>query len=527
MSSDDSPAGLAGGVEGGAARPAASRLAEWAHAVAVGGLVLYAFFAPGSIAAAWIAISIAVCGWLARTLLTRRANLRRTPLDLPLWLLFAWTALSALLSAEPDISLRKLPAAATFLFFYIALAIPRARREVTAVACAMIAGAGVCTLWGVAELARGRGVLINAVTTSSPYSGAVELQPGDCVWRVAGRRVNSVAEIDEALRLAPTGTRPALSVIARGEHVELEGPVVTEEVKAAPSPSGLVGAGRSRRFRVSGWTRHYETFAETLQIAAQLALGFALAYWRRDSAGARRRALLFLAAFALLAGGIALTAMRTTLVAAAAGALVVAWRAMAAGAGTRLSTRRARLAVAGVVVCVLSLGALAVWRTRPEGALRLRDDSSRLRLEVGRAALARVPSRPVFGHGADAVRRHWAEWGFPGDVMVHTHSTPLQLAFDRGLPALAFWLWLLAAFWLTVTRAERLFRAGPDAPSHGLLLGAAGATAGFFASSLVNYNFGDAEVALMLWWLMGSVATMVSGEQSAVSSEQPVLGSRQ
>jgi hypothetical protein len=26
---------------------------------------------------------------------------------------------------------------------------------------------------------------------------------------------------------------------------------------------------------------------------------------------------------------------------------------------------------------------------------------------------------------------HWNEWGFPGKDMLHLHSTPLQLAFDR------------------------------------------------------------------------------------------------
>jgi O-antigen ligase len=157
------------------------------------------------------------------------------------------------------------------------------------------------------------------------------------------------------------------------------------------------------------------------------------------------------------------------------------------------------------VVCALVLGAFAVWRTRAEGAILLRDDSSRLRLAIARAALSRVAARPLAGHGVDAVHRHWREWGFPGDDVVHTHSTPLQLAFERGLPALFFWLWLLAAFWLTLTRAERLLRASADATAHGLLLGAAGAFAGFCASSLVNYNFGDAEVMLLIWWLMGSV----------------------
>jgi O-antigen ligase len=134
-------------------------------------------------------------------------------------------------------------------------------------------------------------------------------------------------------------------------------------------------------------------------------------------------------------------------------------------------------------------------------------------LTVARIALARIPIHPFFGHGMDAMHRHWTQWGFPGQDMLHAHSTPIQLAFDRGLPALLLWLWLLIAFWLVLTRAEKQFRGSPDARAHGLLLGATGSLAGFFASSLVNYNFGDAEVALVLWWLMGTVVRIESSEQ--------------
>ena len=221
---------------------------------------------------------------------------------------------------------------------------------------------------------------------------------------------------------------------------------------------------------------------------------------------ARLLGALYAAAFVLLAAGIALTAMRTVLFAFVAGACVVLlrWRAVA--------RPRARVAVAFAVVLVCALGAFAVWRTRAAGALRLQDESARLRYEVASHALARIPLHPLLGHGMDAVHQHWHEWGFPGTDMLHAHSTPIQLAFDRGLPALLIWLWLMLTFWLVTTRAERRRRASPDAGTHGLLLGATGALAGFFASSLVNYNFGDAEVTLLLWWLMGAVVR-TTGEE--------------
>jgi hypothetical protein len=360
----------------------------------------------------------------------------------------------------------KLINVSTLLMFYLTQALVT-RRTAVLLAVLLIVSGSAGALWGAGELAVGRGVVVRRLSVDSPLRRATPLREGDAVWRVNGGRVSTVEEIDEAIRRTPAGERVRLSVVSRGEHVEWPGAVVGEEVRAAPSPSGITeGGGRTHSFRASGWTRHYETFAEVLQIVAQFALGFALAFWLRrehegekglrDSADeakrARRRVRLAGAAFAALAAGVALTAMRTTLVAFAVGACVVAWRAAARG--------RQRALVAAAVAAVLLLGAAVVWRTRADGALRLGDASASLRFRVARVAVERTPAHPLFGHGMDAVHEHWAEWGFPGKDMLHAHSTPVQLAFDRGLPALLFWLWLMFVFWRTASRAERLWRGG-------------------------------------------------------------------
>ena len=103
----------------------------------------------------------------------------------------------------------------------------------------------------------------------------------------------------------------------------------------------------------------------------------------------------------------------------------------------------------------------------------------------------------------DAMKLHWNEWGFPGKDMVHLHSTPLQLAFDRGLPMLALWLWLMIAFWFYLWRSVRQSSELSDTNTFGLLLGALGALTGFLASSIVNYNYGDSEVNMLFWFVMG------------------------
>jgi len=211
-------------------------------------------------------------------------------------------------------------------------------------------------------------------------------------------------------------------------------------------------------------------------------------------------------ATAILTIGIVFTAMRTILIAFAIGATVIAWRSLRGAY---------KVAFTFAVFFVLALGAAVVWQTRAPDALLLGDPSSSLRAEVARVGVSRVLVHPVFGHGMDAMKLHWNEWGFPGKDMIHLHSTPLQLAFDRGLPMLALWLWMVVAFWVYIARAERSARDLSDTSSYGLLLGILGALIGFLASSLVNYNYGDAEATMMFWFLMGLAMVLARRESPA------------
>jgi len=344
------------------------------------------------------------------------------------------------------------------------------------------------------------------------------LREGDVVWRVNQRRVSSVAEIDELIRSTPAGGRARLSVISRGEHVEWPGAIVTDEMRRESSPSGITGGGRAHRFRASGWTRHYGTFAELLQIIGQLALGFTFARWLRGPAKGEHAfrlspsSILPALSFVILAVGIGLTAMRSSLIAFAFGIGVIAWRATV--------NRRQRVILAAVVILILGIGGVAIWRTRAGGSLTLTDPSASTRVQVAMVAARRIILHPIVGHGMDAMHRHWNEWGFPGTDMLDAHSTPIQLAFDRGLPALGLWLWLMYLFWRQAARVE--LNARHDSTSvHGLALGITGALAGFLISSLVNYNFGDSEVSLLLWWMMGALAVLSRNSAGHQKETQP------
>ena len=454
-------------------------------------------------------------GWLVRTISSGKTGFRRTAFDLPIWLFFVWTAASSFLSQEPRISIAKIQSTCVFLLFYLTQAIVTRRTAVLLVAVMILSGVAG-TLYSLYDLALGRGVMIESIAPDSPLR-ALHIREGDAVWRIGGRRIYSVADIDEAIRNSQTGSELTVSVISQGEHLERPGLTVTGMIKKTPSPSGIVGAKATHRFRASGWTRHYETYSEILQILAQLAFGLALANFKNH--GLNRWAKLAWAAAALLALGIALTAMRTVLVALAVGVCVISVRSLG---------RRAKVVSLASVLILLAVGAFIVYQTRAQHALRLQDPSSTLRVQVARIGASRIMLHPLFGHGMDSMHLHWREWGFPGSDMLHLHSTPLQLAFDRGLPALIFWFWIMWLFWRTASRGEKSSRDTADTNRYGILLGATGAVAGFFASSLVNYNFGDGEVALVFWWLLGVVVVLseASNRQTAVRSGHLEMGVR-
>jgi hypothetical protein len=496
------PTNQSSGESGGPKHEQWSRLGQW---VATTGFLLYSAFAPHSIAAAEISLAIVGVGWLVRAISSRKPGFRRTPFDLPIWLFFLWTVASSLLSQEPRISIAKIQSTCVVFLFYLTQALITRRTAIMLVAVMILSGA-VGTVYSVYDLARGRGVLIDFVAAESPLR-MLHIREGDAVWRVGGRRVYSVNDINEVIRNSPNQTKLTVSVISQGEHLERPGLVVTDTIKKQASPSGVVGSKRTHRFRASGWTRHYETYSEILQILTQLALGLVLANFRNH--GLNRRSQLAATAFALLALGIALTAMRTVLVALAIGVCVISVRA--------LGRRAKALSLAGIFSLV-AFGAFVVYQTRAQHALSLQDPSSSLRVQVARIGASRLMFHPLFGHGMDSMHVHWAEWGFPGTDMLHLHSTPLQLAFDRGLPALVFWLWIVWVFWRTASRGEKLLRDSSDTNRYGILLGATGAVAGFFASSLVNYNFGDGEVALVFWWLMGIVVVLTCINNKHISN---------
>ena len=164
-----------------------SAFAQFGHNVALAGLLIYVAFAPHSVAASAIGVALATIGWLLRIVATRQLGLRRSKFDLIIFLSLVWTALSAVLSAEPQISIAKLQASWCVLLFYLTRAVVTKKSALILSAVLILSGC-VGVTYSAFDLLRGRGVVVDELAATSPLR-KIDVEPGDAVWRVSRTRV--------------------------------------------------------------------------------------------------------------------------------------------------------------------------------------------------------------------------------------------------------------------------------------------------------------------------------------------------
>jgi O-antigen ligase len=151
-------------------------------------------------------------------------------------------------------------------------------------------------------------------------------------------------------------------------------------------------------------------------------------------------------------------------------------------------------------------GVILLQQKRNVGFIDKQDQSTSWREMVWREGfhlLVNNPRHLLVGVGMDSIKGHWREWGLFDNgrqPIGHMHSNLLQIALERGVPALIVWLLLLGVYGWTLLR---LVRRSDLKEGRAIALGALGGLAGFFVSGLVHYNWGDSEVVTVLYFIMG------------------------
>jgi O-antigen ligase len=132
-------------------------------------------------------------------------------------------------------------------------------------------------------------------------------------------------------------------------------------------------------------------------------------------------------------------------------------------------------------------------------------------LEIGARVVA---DRPLTGVGPNMVPRVYDQYRPDYAVNAtnpHLHNVPLQIAAERGLPALGVWAWFVAAVTLALLR---MFRDGRERV---LVASALAAIAGMLAAGLFEYNFGDSEF-LMLFLVLITLPFAAARQDDAAAA---------
>jgi putative inorganic carbon (hco3(-)) transporter len=276
---------------------------------------------------------------------------------------------------------------------------------------------------------------------------------------------------------------PVVYDVARGSRATLLLTVILS-VGAASALIGIVQYGvlnfDDLQRRPQGALSHWMTYSGTLMLVVCAAVARLLF----DTRGRTWAALIMPA----LIVSLMVTLTRTAMV------------GVAVGVGMLLLSRDFRLlAVLPILAGVVIALAPASVSNRVYSIIDLNDPTSRDRVAMLQAGVAIIQDHPLTGVGPNQIERIYPAYRVPGAVQPsnpHLHNVPMQIAAERGLPALASWLWFV------ITAAVGLVRLLRHSRHRTLAAAGLGSLAAALAAGFFEYNFGDSEFLMLLLTLI-------------------------
>jgi O-antigen ligase len=247
--------------------------------------------------------------------------------------------------------------------------------------------------------------------------------------------------------------------------------------------------------RIKGPFSHVMTFSGVLLLIDLLLIARMIAP-PPVREGARRpldRPWLAWSCVALINGAVITSLTRSAWIGLVAALLALVW----------VRRRHWLLALPAAAIAFVVLAPVPVL-ARLISTANLSDESTYDRLCMLEAGLRMTAEHPLSGIGPEMAERRYPIYRHPTSGRLtspHLHNSYLQLAAERGIPALVAYLAMVA---LAVGAAWRAYRAegGPGGPRVDLYLGAGAALLAFSIAGLAENNWGDTEVQRMALFLL-------------------------
>jgi O-antigen ligase len=138
---------------------------------------------------------------------------------------------------------------------------------------------------------------------------------------------------------------------------------------------------------------------------------------------------------------------------------------------------------------------------RASSLLNPSDPASRDRIVMWKIGADMIRDHPVFGVGPEMIKPAYAGYRekYPEAVNPtnpHLHNVPIEIAAERGLPALVAWLWFVIVAARDLWRQLRA-QVAPAVAAAGLA-----AVIAMLAAGMFEYNFGDSEFLMLFLGLI-------------------------
>jgi O-antigen ligase len=170
-----------------------------------------------------------------------------------------------------------------------------------------------------------------------------------------------------------------------------------------------------------------------------------------------------------------------------------------------------------------------------------RDPTRADRVTMLKVGTRMVEANPLAGVGPARVGERYRDFLDPSEpdhVNPHLHNVPMQIAAERGLPALAAWLWMIVVLVIDMVRRLKipafaeatagLATARVDQASGGatrfLAATGLGCIVAMLGAGMAEYNFGDSEFLMLFLVLMTLPYAANAGTEEAKKGSGGVFG---
>ena len=133
------------------------------------------------------------------------------------------------------------------------------------------------------------------------------------------------------------------------------------------------------------------------------------------------------------------------------------------------------------------------------------DTSIQARVVMFWTGLRMIAAHPLLGVGPEQVEAEFLRYKpagmpLPRGWYGHLHNDFLQLASERGIPCILFWLWMI----VEVFHGSLSLARSPAGKARTLGHSAIAITIGLLVSGLFEFNFGDSEVVMLYLFLIAA-----------------------